>query len=103
MGRSENEIVSLNGTFSSSSRTNELFSLRRSSFGKYKVICGPTNGQYRPRLNPFIKTTPFLSQKKKSKFILINILCSYYQSNVPFPIHSYQYKYRKFHHSKYRM
>lgn len=46
------------GALSSSTTIMELFFFNRISFGKYNVTCGPIDGQYRPKLNPFTIINP---------------------------------------------
>lgn len=58
MGLSLNDIVASFDVRCNSNTTIEFPVCRNSSFGTYNVICGPTNGQYRPILNPLMKITP---------------------------------------------
>lgn len=46
-------------TSSSSTIVILLVPIFKSSFGTYNVICGPTKGQYFPKLKPFRKTNPY--------------------------------------------
>lgn len=65
------------GTLCNSMTTIELFVFCSSSFGKYNVIWGPTNGQYRPKLKPFINMKPLLDDKLEEKKQIYKLLVKF--------------------------
>lgn len=55
------------GALSSSTTMIELSFFNKISFGKYNVTCGPTDGQYRPKLNSFTIINPCLKFELEEK------------------------------------